>query len=250
MTIAKPFPLFMDGAHVQSHGGVVGSCLAAQSPATAIHRMSLCLYRPPARRRRKNESDTAVSVMDLTGVECPKCGDEARVALTQYGRRDTCHRCDMWSWHGKPLVARVTHEARKRAHRVFDLLWKRWGLPRQRMYRRLENELGLKKNQAHMATMPQEHLHQVPEAAQRIYEQWPTEVHEARARARTAFNSLLDLHRWDRGEAASLLRDAVRQPTGTLQWGRWGVDTLNAVTLAVHQAVSGEWAEGAVGVAA
>jgi hypothetical protein len=60
---------------------------------------------------------------DETPLDCPSCGDPSEVTQTQYGRRDTCVRCSLHSWHGKPMVSQEVHEARKHVGEKFDALW-------------------------------------------------------------------------------------------------------------------------------
>lgn len=55
----------------------------------------------------------------LPALTCPGCGRRARVAHTRYGRRDSCDRCGVHSWDGKPLVTPAVHEARQAFHAAF-----------------------------------------------------------------------------------------------------------------------------------
>lgn len=61
---------------------------------------------------------------DDTPLDCPSCGEPSIVTKTQYGRRDTCERCALHSWDGKPMVSQKIHDARKSCHEIFDALWK------------------------------------------------------------------------------------------------------------------------------
>ena len=62
---------------------------------------------------------------DVAPLTCPGCGRRSRVAHTKYGRRDSCDRCGVHSWRGKPLVTPEVHAARQRFHAAFDPLWQR-----------------------------------------------------------------------------------------------------------------------------
>lgn len=56
-------------------------------------------------------------------IICPGCGEQAQMQDTRYGRRDSCERCGLRSWHGKPLVSDEIHKARNACHAIFDPLW-------------------------------------------------------------------------------------------------------------------------------
>lgn len=98
---------------------------------------------------------------------CPTCGDRAQRSDTQYGRRHDC--CGLWSWGNKPLADAETHEARKNAHAVFDVLWKSGHLSRGEAYLVLSWATGWPESECHMMHMPKEKAHQVPAAVRRIW---------------------------------------------------------------------------------
>ena len=104
----------------------------------------------------------------LPAPVCPTCGQPAQATTTRFGVRHDC--CDLWSWDGKPLVDRATHNARIAAHNAFDPLWK--GAYRQisrgTAYKLLRAELGLTKAECHMASMDATTARQVPAAVERI----------------------------------------------------------------------------------
>ncbi|MBX3504476.1 MAG: hypothetical protein KF895_03280 [Parvibaculum sp.] len=37
-------------------------------------------------------------------LDCPLCGEPSEISNTQHGRRDSCQRCGVHSWGGKPMV--------------------------------------------------------------------------------------------------------------------------------------------------
>lgn len=57
-------------------------------------------------------------------LDCPSCGEPSEVSQTKYGRRDSCQRCGLHSWDGKPMVSQAVHDARQHCHAAFDRLWK------------------------------------------------------------------------------------------------------------------------------
>jgi hypothetical protein len=97
---------------------------------------------------------------------CPKCGNEARTAMTQYGVRAFC--CDLWSWDCAPLVDAETHEARKAAHESFDRVWKERQMSRGQAYRLLADRMGLTREQCHMKLMDAETARRVPPIAEQL----------------------------------------------------------------------------------
>ena len=105
---------------------------------------------------------------EQAGITCPKCGGVAVRTDTQYGQRHDC--CELWSWGGKPLVDRRTHEARKAAHAAFDALWKSGAVSRGKAYQLLAKELGVPEAEAHMARMPADLAERVPGAVRAIKE--------------------------------------------------------------------------------
>ena len=86
--------------------------------------------------------------------------------MTTYGVRDKC--CGLWSWGGKPLVDRETHQARKAAHKAFDPLWKKEGLDRGVAYSLLAEHLGISVDECHMASMDSETARRVPDIVEII----------------------------------------------------------------------------------
>ena len=96
-------------------------------------------------------------------LTCPKCGGRANESYTQYGTRYSC--CDLWSWGGAPLVSAETHDARKKAHESFDVIWKGTNActTRTKAYRMLAHYLGIPKKQCHMKLMSVEMARRVPD---------------------------------------------------------------------------------------
>ena len=88
--------------------------------------------------------------------------------MTRYGVRHA--HCGLWSWDGKPLADRITHDARIAAHNAFDTLWKGAYrlMGRGSAYKLLRAELGLTKAECHMASMDAETARRVPGAVARI----------------------------------------------------------------------------------
>lgn len=95
-------------------------------------------------------------------IICPKCGRRAIEMRTRYGIRASC--CDLWSWDRKPLVCAATHKARNKAHAAFDPIWKGKLLNRSFSYIALSKELGIDKQECHMALMSKEMAARVPAA--------------------------------------------------------------------------------------
>lgn len=106
----------------------------------------------------------------MSDLICPSCKDPAETTNTKYGRRDDCSNCELWSWGGKPLSDRETHNARKAAHAAFDKLWKGGDMTRSDAYALLAPELGLTTRECHMATMDKATALRVPAAAGAITE--------------------------------------------------------------------------------
>lgn len=84
-------------------------------------------------------------------VQCPRCGSKATVVQTKYGPKHEC--CGLWSWHGKPLADKATHDARKAAHAAFDTLWKQGTYTRAGAYKALAAALGLGADECHISRM-------------------------------------------------------------------------------------------------
>lgn len=82
---------------------------------------------------------------------CPLCGRVATSTKTQYGVRNNC--CSLWSWGDSPLVDKRTHNARKRAHEYFDIIWKEGFMTRSQAYAWLAKSLKISRNKAHMKKM-------------------------------------------------------------------------------------------------
>jgi hypothetical protein len=102
---------------------------------------------------------------------CPVCGRCAIVTETRYGERCYCpaHPEDAhWSWGRKPLANKRTHDARKRAHAVFDGVWKSKLTSRSYAYKLLAELLDLAPADCHMATMDAETAERVPDAVRQI----------------------------------------------------------------------------------
>lgn len=93
-------------------------------------------------------------------MNCPGCGKEAVVTRNRKTGtiRFDCTACKLWGYNGRPMVPRETHEARSRAHTVFDQLHKGHGavLTRSKAYRLLAQELGMGSKQCHFAVMSKE----------------------------------------------------------------------------------------------
>ena len=104
----------------------------------------------------------------MSAPVCPKCNAAAQKTLTRYGVRYDC--CGMWAWGNHPLADAATHEARKRAHEAFDMLWHgpNAKMGRGEAYRRLRAMLGLNEPDCHMKVMDRETALRVPAAAERI----------------------------------------------------------------------------------
>lgn len=83
-------------------------------------------------------------------LTCPKCFKAPTVRETQYGLRFSC--CDLWSWGG-PLVDAATHEARQKAHEVFDRTWKSGKTTRKEAYQTLSRQLRIPLSKCHIKQM-------------------------------------------------------------------------------------------------
>lgn len=81
-------------------------------------------------------------------IICPKCGQVAKRTQTKYGIRNYC--CNLWSWGNAPLVDKRTHNARKRAHENFDILWKSKLLTRAEAYKWLAKSMNLSGKKCHI----------------------------------------------------------------------------------------------------
>lgn len=99
-------------------------------------------------------------------VICPTCRKKVTPVSTSYGERHAC--CGLWSWGGKPLVSAEVHELRKRAHAVFDPIWKEGQMPRSEAYRQLSIETGIKRKKCHIAMMNVNDLKKTILAAKKI----------------------------------------------------------------------------------
>ena len=93
-------------------------------------------------------------------LTCPKCGKMSLQTETKYGTRNTC--CGLWSWGFAPLVDAETHEARKKAHSSFDVLWKKGLYDRSEAYSLLADELEIDEDDCHMKLMDKETASKVP----------------------------------------------------------------------------------------
>lgn len=100
---------------------------------------------------------------------CPICAKPATATQTTYGTRHAC--CGLWSWNGKPLVDKATHDARQLAHLAFDPLWKGKRMSRGTAYRRLRAITGWPEAECHMSNMSADQALRVPALVQAIVEQ-------------------------------------------------------------------------------
>lgn len=96
----------------------------------------------------------------MSGPICPKCNQPAREQHTHFGTRHEC--CGLWSWGGKALVDRRTHDARKRAHAALDPVWQVGVLSRAQVYARLAEKMGLSGEECHMSRMTAVQAESVP----------------------------------------------------------------------------------------
>ena len=102
---------------------------------------------------------------------CPVCNRQASTVETRYGERCYCpgHPEDAhWSWGRKPLANKRTHDARKRAHAIFDEVWKSKLASRSFAYKLLAELLELHPNDCHMALMDARTAERVPWAVTQI----------------------------------------------------------------------------------
>lgn len=97
---------------------------------------------------------------------CPTCNQPARQSETKYGIRHDC--CGLWSWEGKPLVDRETHEARKSAHASFDELWQGGLFKRGVAYRLLAVAMNMSSKDCHISMMSKEDARRVVDLAPKI----------------------------------------------------------------------------------
>jgi len=85
---------------------------------------------------------------------CPKCGKVAVSTKTEYGLRNHCSHCNMWSWgNNSPLVSKATHSARQGAHKSFDIIWESRFMTRADSYEWLAKSLGISSKDCHMKKM-------------------------------------------------------------------------------------------------
>jgi len=92
-------------------------------------------------------------------IECSKCGQELSLTHGPFGPFLQCRgypQCDITQGcdrRGNPLGAQSdapTRDARKSAHRVFDVLWKHGRMTRTEAYAWLADQLGLSQEQTHI----------------------------------------------------------------------------------------------------
>lgn len=95
-------------------------------------------------------------------IICPRCNSIAVKTNTKYGVRNDC--CGMWSWGNYPLTDALTHKARKKAHEVFDPLWKEGHFTRTEAYDMLSEYLSIPTKKCHMKLMDKKTAKKVPEA--------------------------------------------------------------------------------------
>ncbi len=95
-------------------------------------------------------------------LECPECGAQLILKESRYGKFYGCE-----TWHdtkcpgsigahpdGRPLgrlANQQTKRARQRAHVVFNKLWEVAGLTRKQAYAWMRREMGLSKEEGHIA---------------------------------------------------------------------------------------------------
>lgn len=97
-------------------------------------------------------------------MKCPYCGEDAKFLTSKefYGKDYgsniySCTPCDAYvGTHGKGKTAlgtmakRETREMRKRAHSLFDPLWRGRKMSRSGAYRWLQQTMGLSSKEAHI----------------------------------------------------------------------------------------------------
>lgn len=98
---------------------------------------------------------------------CPVCNEKSKLVDERFNKKYAC--CGLWSWGGKPLTDRETHNARIAAHNSFDPLWKTGFMRRGKAYALLAKLLNVKEREAHMSIMPKELALQVPAAVKQIW---------------------------------------------------------------------------------
>ena len=128
--------------------------------ALAQHRLATHdnpLWRPAA-------SDAGKGSAERLAPLCPICNNAALLKDTRYGVRASC--CGLHSWDYKPLVAPAVHQARVRAHTLFDFLWKTHLLERDEAYRRLAAAMGLQARLCHISQMDERSARRVVEIVQ------------------------------------------------------------------------------------
>lgn len=114
-------------------------------------------------------------------VSCPVCGFIARRVYTRYGTRHEC--CGLWSWNGKPLTDKRTHDARKAAHEAFDPFWRSGVVSRTQAYTLLAETLQVPIRDCHMALMSAEVAERVPAAVRKIKTRLTRERNKAAVQA-------------------------------------------------------------------
>ena len=87
---------------------------------------------------------------------CPKCGKEALMLRTQYGKRYYC--CNLWAWGKYPLVNKTTHDLRKIVHSKFDPLWQNFKMSRREAYKLLSKKLQIPFKDCHIKLMDKDTL--------------------------------------------------------------------------------------------
>lgn len=105
----------------------------------------------------------------MSAIKCPKCGNFAVETITKYGIRNTCEPCGLWSWDNKPLVDKATHEARKKAHTVFDSLWKNKHISRSKAYKLLSEKMKLTPIECHISLFNVEQCSLAMKASRNIF---------------------------------------------------------------------------------
>jgi len=102
-------------------------------------------------------------------VVCQECGGDAVPTQTRFGVRHDC--CGLWSWGGKPLTDRATHEARRRAHESFDRIWVGSHLSRTKAYRGLSEHLEMAPRDCHISLFDVDTCQKVISYSDRLIQQ-------------------------------------------------------------------------------
>ena len=78
------------------------------------------------------------------------CGNEMQEKENVYGKYSECEKCDIRAYGDGTPADKELRGLRMEAHKLFDQWWKAKEIKRWKAYKQLAQDIGVKKDKAHM----------------------------------------------------------------------------------------------------